>query len=285
MIDRGSRRCRPSGPSSSLSPRCSREARAQSTPNAIPSTPTATGSTRTSSGRRWTRRGSSRSTGATSSATTTSASASSSTTRTTCCARRTARPAHRPQLPGHAPVQLRHREPGRRRPRPARRPHVRRAAARFDGNPQTRLREQVGPRQARLPGLRLRRRPRQVAHHEGGARLRRSRSACRSATGLEQRGRERGRGPRLLVLAAADRSRSASGRRASSASRSTAATAGTRRQSTTILPLEGRARYADGNLFTYGGGVSWRVLEALDLVAETYGTYSRSASDADAASR
>jgi OOP family OmpA-OmpF porin len=40
----------------------------------------------------------------------------------------------------------------------------------------------------------------------------------------------------------------------------------------TVLPLN-HGRYADGDLATYGGGVSWRVLESLDLAAETYGTY------------
>ncbi|MGD0675667.1 MAG: OmpA family protein [Polyangiaceae bacterium] len=49
--------------------------------------------------------------------------------------------------------------------------------------------------------------------------------------------------------------------------------------SSTILPLR-EGKFADGNLFTYGGGVAWRVLESLDLVAETYGTYLL-ASDAD----
>jgi OOP family OmpA-OmpF porin len=34
-----------------------------------------------------------------------------------------------------------------------------------------------------------------------------------------------------------------------------------------------RGTFADGALATYGGGVSLRVLESLDLVAETYGTY------------
>ena len=42
--------------------------------------------------------------------------------------------------------------------------------------------------------------------------------------------------------------------------------------STTTMPLKD-GNYADGDLFTYGGGLSWRVLEPLDLVAETYGTY------------
>jgi OmpA-OmpF porin, OOP family len=38
------------------------------------------------------------------------------------------------------------------------------------------------------------------------------------------------------------------------------------------LPLN-HGQFVDGNLATYGGGVSLRVLEPLDLVAETYGTY------------
>ena len=42
--------------------------------------------------------------------------------------------------------------------------------------------------------------------------------------------------------------------------------------STTTLPLK-EGTFADGSLFTFGGGVSWRVLDSLDLVAETYGTY------------
>jgi outer membrane protein OmpA-like peptidoglycan-associated protein len=42
--------------------------------------------------------------------------------------------------------------------------------------------------------------------------------------------------------------------------------------SSTTLPLR-EGNFADGNVVTYGGGVSWRVLESLDLVGETYGTY------------
>jgi outer membrane protein OmpA-like peptidoglycan-associated protein len=41
--------------------------------------------------------------------------------------------------------------------------------------------------------------------------------------------------------------------------------------STVLNTREGH--FADGNLLTYGGGASYRVLESLDLVAETYGTY------------
>ncbi|HLK37436.1 MAG TPA: OmpA family protein [Polyangiaceae bacterium] len=42
--------------------------------------------------------------------------------------------------------------------------------------------------------------------------------------------------------------------------------------SSTTLPLK-NGTFADGNLVTYGGGISYRVLEPVDLVAETYGTY------------
>jgi len=42
--------------------------------------------------------------------------------------------------------------------------------------------------------------------------------------------------------------------------------------SSTTLPLKD-GTFADGNLFTYGAGASYRVLESLDIVAETYGTY------------
>ncbi len=40
----------------------------------------------------------------------------------------------------------------------------------------------------------------------------------------------------------------------------------------TTLPLKD-GNFADGSLFTFGGGLSWRVLDPLDLVGETYGTY------------
>ena len=40
----------------------------------------------------------------------------------------------------------------------------------------------------------------------------------------------------------------------------------------TVLDLKDGV-YKDGNLVTFGGGVAVRVLEPLDLVAETYGTY------------
>ena len=42
--------------------------------------------------------------------------------------------------------------------------------------------------------------------------------------------------------------------------------------STTTLPLN-HGTFADGSLLTYGGGVSLRVLESLDLVAEGYGSF------------
>jgi OmpA-OmpF porin, OOP family len=48
----------------------------------------------------------------------------------------------------------------------------------------------------------------------------------------------------------------------------------------TVLPLE-NGIYRDGSLLTYGGGASLRVLEPLDLVAETYASYLLS--DADSA--
>ena len=43
--------------------------------------------------------------------------------------------------------------------------------------------------------------------------------------------------------------------------------------SSTVLSPLSHGNYADGSLLTYGGGVSFRVLESLDLVGETYGTY------------
>jgi outer membrane protein OmpA-like peptidoglycan-associated protein len=42
--------------------------------------------------------------------------------------------------------------------------------------------------------------------------------------------------------------------------------------SATTLPLN-HGTYKDGDLFTYGGGISFRALESLDLVGETYATY------------
>jgi outer membrane protein OmpA-like peptidoglycan-associated protein len=40
----------------------------------------------------------------------------------------------------------------------------------------------------------------------------------------------------------------------------------------TTLPLA-NGKYADGNLFTYGGGAAYRIFPSVDVVAETYGTY------------
>jgi outer membrane protein OmpA-like peptidoglycan-associated protein len=40
----------------------------------------------------------------------------------------------------------------------------------------------------------------------------------------------------------------------------------------TIMPLV-NGTYHDGSLLTYGGGVSWRILEQVDLVGETYASY------------
>ena len=50
--------------------------------------------------------------------------------------------------------------------------------------------------------------------------------------------------------------------------------------STTVLQLKD-GKFVDGNLGTFGAGVSWRVLEPLDLVAETYGTYLLASADSD----
>ena len=41
----------------------------------------------------------------------------------------------------------------------------------------------------------------------------------------------------------------------------------------TVLDLKERRLQVDGNLITFGGGIAVRVLDPLDLVAETYGTY------------
>jgi outer membrane protein OmpA-like peptidoglycan-associated protein len=45
----------------------------------------------------------------------------------------------------------------------------------------------------------------------------------------------------------------------------------------TTLPLK-EGTLTDASLLTYGGGVSYRIIESLDLVAETYGTYSLASS-------
>ncbi len=56
--------------------------------------------------------------------------------------------------------------------------------------------------------------------------------------------------------------------------------------SSTVMPIydpgqpNNVGKYVDGNLFTYGGGLSIRVLEPLDLVGETYATYLLGASGA-----
>ena len=49
----------------------------------------------------------------------------------------------------------------------------------------------------------------------------------------------------------------------------------------TTLPLRD-GEFKDGNLFTYGGAVSYRILDPVDVVAETYGTYLLSSDSADA---
>jgi len=49
--------------------------------------------------------------------------------------------------------------------------------------------------------------------------------------------------------------------------------------STTTLNLKD-GKFVDGSLFTYGGAISYRILEPLDIVAETYATY-LTASNAD----
>jgi OOP family OmpA-OmpF porin len=51
--------------------------------------------------------------------------------------------------------------------------------------------------------------------------------------------------------------------------------------SSTTLPLS-EGKLTDGSLLTYGGGVSYRILDSLDLVAETYGTYSLASDTASA---
>jgi len=49
----------------------------------------------------------------------------------------------------------------------------------------------------------------------------------------------------------------------------------------TTLPLRD-GEFKDGQLFTYGGALSYRVLEPVDIVAETYGTYLLTSDAADA---
>ena len=63
-----------------------------------------------------------------------------------------------------------------------------------------------------------------------------------------------------------------------------AANAGIRAHGASSTLVQGLAKgtAADGSLITYGAGASYRILESLDLVAETYGTYSL-ASNTDSA--
>ena len=137
------------------------------------------------------------------------------------------RPAHRAQLPGHLPVQLRARQPRRRRRRPAGPPQLGGPAERRRRQPAGGVRQQVGAGQPGVPGNRVRRRARQVAHHARGARLRRrARHADRIRP--EQRGIECRSRRRLLVLADARLREALRLQGASSASRSTAATEDTR---------------------------------------------------------
>jgi OOP family OmpA-OmpF porin len=59
--------------------------------------------------------------------------------------------------------------------------------------------------------------------------------------------------------------------------------AGIRAHGTSSTTLDLRdGKLTDASLLTYGGGVSYRILESLDLVAETYGTYTLSADTASA---
>ena len=59
-----------------------------------------------------------------------------------------------------------------------------------------------------------------------------------------------------------------------------AANAGYRGHSSTSTQFGLRdGQYKDGDLFTYGGGISIRVLEPLDIVGETYATYLLSGAD------
>ena len=189
--------------------------------------------------------------------------------------------AHRPLVPGDAPVQLRPPQPVRRRPRRARRPDVgrqqldRTATAAVYAGP-------VGARRSStFQGLGFLARPREVAHHAGSSTASASRSACRSGGGLERRGRRTPAAdhgfwywPQVIV----EKRFGSNGPVSHRAQR--AATAGTRRAATVARRSRRRQRTPTASLFTYGGGVSCRVLEPLDLVAETYGTYLL-ASDAD----
>ena len=130
---------------------------------------------------------------------------------------------------------------------------------------------QVGPGEARLPGRRLPWRTRQVAHHARRARLRpRGRRADRRGPRATRRPtpgptRASGTGRRLIVEK----------RFGSTGQFRIALNGGFRGHilSDTTLAAERRASTSTATSVTYGGGVSLRVLESLDLVAETYGTY------------
>jgi outer membrane protein OmpA-like peptidoglycan-associated protein len=43
--------------------------------------------------------------------------------------------------------------------------------------------------------------------------------------------------------------------------------------SNTVMPLRGGNKYVDGSLATFGGGISYRIAEPLDIVGDTYATY------------
>ncbi len=159
--------------------------------------------------------------------------------------RTSGRSAHRALLPGDVPVQLRHRQPGRRRPRPADRSHVRLAAAGQRGQPlplhglsgaPTSSPSRGSATSARTPSGASRRSSTASA----------SRSGCRSAQALSDAARERRRRRRLLVLALAHP-------REALRPEGAAPHRGQRRlpralgASSTTLPLKD-GKYADGNL-------------------------------------
>ena len=99
-----------------------------------------------------------------------------------------------------------------------------------------------------------------------------SRSACRSASGLGERAAERRAPTRASGTGRRRSSRSASARPGSFSIALNGGFRGHIRERHDARALKD-GTYVDGNLFTYGGGVACRVLEPLDLVAETYGTY------------
>ena len=177
-------------------------------------------------------------------------------------------PAHRQLVSGDAPVQLRHREPRRRRSRSPHRPDVRQPTRR--PATQALYAGKWGPTKLDFQGVgylgaHAKWRILKVEHGFGLA------VGVQIGQGLGGRGRQRRGRPGLLVLAAAH------GREALRVDRP-ASPRGQRRLSRAQperydAAPEGRATYVDGNLWTYGGGASLRVLEPLDLVAETYGTY------------